>query len=474
MSKSNSKNGFSERLAVLMQQKQLTFAQIANAVGKSAPSVHRWANGGEIDYENLRVLANFLEVNWIWLRYGDDAIQSIQDVVQGQRQSAMTDIRRKYLTDIMESEARMKLTLEMAGVVSWEWNVLTGSITFSDNAKQVFGVEPEQIRAKLLPFEEMLLEDLIDQFDVATPPNWDFSLNDSKTNEERWFNSRGMLVRDSMQRPSKLMAISADITDRKRAEKALEFSDLMMRNMIDIIPVGLCGADKDGHIHLLNPEVKRIWGGERYVDLDKYGEYKGWKEADGNELGAEGWALARAVKHGEIVAKETVNIQAFDGEKRTIVMYAMPLLDADKQIVGAIEVNQDITDAKNLERTYKIGLQNWDAIFSQESYGVMVLKGSNRIEAVNKKIAEICGKNEAEILKRGLEIIFGDDTCQRISDLLSKFKKGVVSTHRLTAEVKKHSSTSKAYTLLAGEILVFVDARDESRLKATVLMLDSF
>ncbi|MES2581011.1 MAG: PAS domain-containing protein [Pseudomonadota bacterium] len=471
MLKSNSKNGFSERLVVLMQQKQLTFAQIANAVGKSAPSVHRWANGGEIDYENLRVLADFLEVNWIWLRYGDDAIQSMQDVTQGQSQSAMTDIRRKYLTEIMESEARMKLTLEMAKIVSWEWNVLTGSITFSDNAKQVFGIEPEQIRAKFLPFEDMLLEDLIDQFNVTTPPNWEFSLNDSKTNEERWFNSRGMLVKDSMQRPSKLMAISADITDRKRAEKALEFSDLMMRNMIDIIPVGLCGADKDGHIQLLNPEGKRIWGGERYVDLDKYGEYKGWKEADGNELGAEGWALARAVKHGEVVAKEIVNIQAFDGEKRTIVMYAMPMLDADKNIIGAIEVNQDITEAKNLERAYKSGLQNWDAIFSQQDYGMMVLKGFDKIEAVNKKIAETCDKNEPEILKRGLEAVFGDETCRRIRDLLSKVEKGVVSTHRLTAEVKEYSPAGKEHTLLTGEILLFADARDADQLKTTIMIV---
>jgi PAS domain-containing protein len=474
MSKNNSKNGFSERLAVLMQQKQLTFAQIASAVGKSAPSVHRWANGGEIDYENLRVLADFLEVNWIWLRYGDDAIQSVQNVDQGQNQSAMTDIRRKYLTEIMESEARMKLTLEMAKVVSWEWNVLTGSITFSDNAKQIFGIEPEQIRTKFLPFEEMLLEDLIDQFNVTTPPNWDFSLNDSQTNEERWFNSRGMLVKDSMQRPSKLMAISVDITDRKRAEKALEFSDLMMRNMIEIIPVGLCGADKNGHIQLLNPEEKRIWGGERYVDLDKYGEYKGWREADGNELGAEGWALARAVKHGEVVAKETVNIQAFDGEKRTIVMYAMPMLDADKNIIGAIEVNQDITEAKNLERMYKSGLQNWDTIFSQQDYGMMVLNGLSEIEAANKKIAEICDKGETEILKGGLEVVFGDESSGRIRGLLSSVKKGVVRAHRLTVEIKKHSAERKTYTLLACEALVFADARDEGQLKATILMLNSF
>ncbi len=82
MLKKNSNNGFSERLSHLMKEKQLTLAQVASAIGTSAPSVHRWTKGGEIDYGNLRLLADFLEVNWIWLRYGDEAITSAQDNLQ--------------------------------------------------------------------------------------------------------------------------------------------------------------------------------------------------------------------------------------------------------------------------------------------------------------------------------------------------------------------------------------------------------
>jgi transcriptional regulator with XRE-family HTH domain len=51
------KNNFSMRLKTLLKQKQLTLAEVAKAINMSAPSVHRWTRGGEIEYENLRALA---------------------------------------------------------------------------------------------------------------------------------------------------------------------------------------------------------------------------------------------------------------------------------------------------------------------------------------------------------------------------------------------------------------------------------
>ena len=56
MTKKNSKSGFSKRLSHLMKEKQLTLAQVASAIGTSAPSVHRWTKGGEIDYTRVAVM----------------------------------------------------------------------------------------------------------------------------------------------------------------------------------------------------------------------------------------------------------------------------------------------------------------------------------------------------------------------------------------------------------------------------------
>lgn len=465
MKKKNSTNGFSERLVSLMQQKELTLAQIANAVGKSSPSVHRWTHGGEIDYENLRALADFLDVNWVWLRYGDDAIRSIEDSQLAK--NAMGDIRRKYLSDIMESEARMKTALEMARIVTWEWNILTGQLILSDNAETVFGVNPENIRHHLLPFAHLQLEALLAVFDDNSPYNWDFKLPQPKAAEEKWFASRGTIVKDSAHRPSRLFGITADISDRKKAEQALEYSELMMRNMIDIIPVGLCGADKLGHIHLLNPEVQRIWGGAKFVGLENYGEYKGWKEGSEIELGAEGWSLARAVKYGEETEKEVVNIQAFDGEKRTIIMYAKPLKDAENNIIGAIEVNQDITPLKKIEQQFLEMYKHWELIFKQDDMGVITLSGTNKITSANKKAASLLNILASNDGYWNIDTFFDSDTCAAISDIhQDKSFFGQISAHAITGKVLYATGSET----ISCSMTVFLDQRDPKHESALIII----
>jgi PAS domain-containing protein len=401
------------------------------------------------------VLADFLGVNWIWLRYGDDAIKSIEETQSPQ--NPMSDIRRKYLSEIMESEARMKSALEMAHVVSWEWNVLSGTLSFSENSSQVFNADPEVIRKQLLPFEHMKIEELVVKFKDNTPYNWDFSLQSSSSSDQRWFTSRGMIVKDSMQRPLKLFGISSEITDRKKAEQALEFSELMMRNMIEMIPVGLCGADKSGNIRLLNPEVQRIWGGAKFVGLENYGEYKGWRAGSEVELGAEGWALARAVKYGELTNKETVNIEAFDGEKRTIVMYAKPLFDAANNIIGAIEVNQDITEIDKIEKQFKNGFLNWEAIFKQDDISVIRLSSTTRIIEINKKAEQLIGLNAESVINKGLETILDSNTYENFHSKTQG--KNHIGAYQFKGKIKTTDLNSEHSYYKNIELILFVDTR---------------
>lgn len=472
MTKKNSNNGFSERLSHLMKEKQLTLAQVASAIGTSAPSVHRWTKGGEIDYGNLRSLADFLEVNWIWLRYGDEAITSAQDNLP--EQSPMVDMRRKYLSEIMESEARMKSALKMAQVVCWEWNVLSETLSFSENAIDVFGTDPEELREALLPFERLSLEELLTQFKDNQSYDWDFNLKSADGKETKWFTSRGTLIKDAMQRPLKVLAISTDITERKKTEQALEFSELMMRNMIEIIPVGLCGSDQSGHICILNPEVRRIWGGEKFVDLEDYGEYKGWRESSGEELGAEGWALARAFKYGEVCEKETVNIESFDGKKKTIVMYAAPLLDAQKNIIGAIEVNQDITEIKDIERRLKSGYQNWLSIFNQEDIGILRLGSDGAINDMNKKLAAICRRTPADIINQRMNVLFDESTVSKIEDLITSNRHNQPQARQLKGKLRVMTKSISSQVMLDVEIILFSHTQDDGTASAILLVSEDF
>ena len=53
-----------------------------------------------------------------------------------------------------ESEARFNRTPEFGKVVSWEWDVATGELLWSDHAYRLFGEEP----GRMLPSYDVLLQ----------------------------------------------------------------------------------------------------------------------------------------------------------------------------------------------------------------------------------------------------------------------------------------------------------------------------
>lgn len=435
------RNGFGERLKQLLKQKQLTQAQAAKAVGTSVPSVNRWTKGGEIEYDNLRVLADFLDVNWVWLRYGDEAIESLKNV--NPENHAMADMRREYLNQILDNEARMKTALEMAHIVNWEWNVLTGALTLSDNSQAVFGCDPKIIESAMLPFASLKLESLVAQFSSDLPYNWDFNIE--QAGQIRWFTCSGRLVFDSLQRPLKVIGVSSDITARKVAEQAVERSEYMMRKIIDTVPVGLWAADQNGVICLANPEVKRIWGGARYVGPDQYGQYKGWWDKNGEELG-QGWGLARAFSEGQSSPPELVNIEAFDGQRRTIIMYATPLLGSNGKIIGALEINQDVTDAKNTERLLKQQLEQWQAVFKQPLFDVIELDEHLEISQIGERLTEQHGWPESGE-NPALTDVFDQVTTQSMLEQLRQLPEKAVNAFVMKGTLQQREYQQTLYVI---------------------------
>ena len=139
------------------------------------------------------------------------------------------------------------------------------------------------------------------------------------------------------------------INERKAMENALRENEQLFRRVLDTLPVGVWITDSHGRIINGNPAGHRIWAGARYTNPEEYGEYKAWRLDTGERITTEEWALARAIKRGEISLNEVLEIEAFDGTHKVILNSAMPLRTPDGQITGAIVVNEEITEKKRLE-----------------------------------------------------------------------------------------------------------------------------
>ena len=151
-----------------------------------------------------------------------------------------------------------------------------------------------------------------------------------------------------------IYAVARDVTDRKEAEEALRQSERLLRSVLEALPVGVWVTDEHGHIVYGNTAGHQIWGGGRYVSIERYSEYKGWWADTGKPVEADEWAMARAISKGETSLNEMINIACFDGTRKTILNSAVPILNVEGQIAGAIVVNQDITELKQTQDALRL------------------------------------------------------------------------------------------------------------------------
>ncbi len=161
------------------------------------------------------------------------------------------------------------------------------------------------------------------------------------------------VVHDNSGNKSGIFGIARDITDIKTAQKTLQEREALLKNILEILPVGVWIADRSGKIVDGNPAGQAIWAGARNVGVERSGEYKGWWHDTGEPILAEEWGMARALARGETSVGEMIDIECFDGSRKAILYSATPLRSPSGEIVGGVVVFMDITEHLRLTAQYQ-------------------------------------------------------------------------------------------------------------------------
>jgi signal transduction histidine kinase len=119
------------------------------------------------------------------------------------------------------------------------------------------------------------------------------------------------------------------------------------------LPVGVVVTDRAGDLILANPASNRIWGDIIVSGRERWAKCKGCWHDSGKRIDPENWASARALFKGQTSLNELIDIETFDGQQKTIQNSTAPIRNAEGLIVGAVVVNEDVTERVRAQKALR-------------------------------------------------------------------------------------------------------------------------
>jgi diguanylate cyclase (GGDEF)-like protein/PAS domain S-box-containing protein len=167
-----------------------------------------------------------------WLRTWGEAVRDDQDVlieVRGFAQDVTQQVAARQAVE--QSEQTLRATQRMARLGSWEWDIATDRVEWSEELYELFGLDPTQPppgfaeQARFYEAESWAIASAaVAETGTAGTP-YDLELEIIRANSKRgWIHVRGEAVRDEHDLIVGLRGFVLDITERAEALRALERS----------------------------------------------------------------------------------------------------------------------------------------------------------------------------------------------------------------------------------------------------------
>ena len=146
---------------------------------------------------------------------------------------------------LRDSENRLGFTLKAARSGSWDWDIPTGSLTWSPEFFDLFGLTRdtpatfETWLAALHPDDREGAMEKIDRAILERTSLWNEYRIILPDGQERGIGAAGSSTYDRDGHPLRMSGICIDITDRKRVEEALRQSESRFRELFNNISSGV-------------------------------------------------------------------------------------------------------------------------------------------------------------------------------------------------------------------------------------------
>jgi len=294
------------------------------------------------------------------------------------------DEQKQIETALRNSNSRLDLALEVAGMGEWELDLKTHTASPSLRHSQIFGYE-----ALLTAWSfEMFLDHVLPERRAEVEQRFNSSLVsgvlDFETQIRRadgeicWIWTRGRRVLDEGGQPARVYGIVMDITERKHAEEAQASDRTKLDVALSSMTDGVLISDVHGRFIKFNDAFAAFCRYSNKAEcagrFSELGEHLDLLTVDGEFVPVSARPVPRALR-GETATNVEYQHRRKDTGETWIGSYSFsPLRDGAGTILGAVMVARDITERKLTNEILRKSEMLYRGLFNSMNEGFCIVE----------------------------------------------------------------------------------------------------
>jgi PAS domain S-box-containing protein len=318
--------------------------------------------------------------------------------------------RKRAEAQIRESERQLAEAQQIAHIGSWQWDITTNTVSWSDELCRIYGLKPQEGHLTYEKFLDLIhpndREHIHSYIRTAYKSRQPFSFDHRILRPDgtiRILHGRGKVVVDEQGQLLKMIGTEQDITERKEAEESLQKSQALFKALFKSAPDAAILVNGEGRIERVNKQMEKMFGYSREELLGKPVEILMPARFRGRHISHRALYYAeprtRAMGAGlELYGKRK------DGSEFPIDIMLSPLQTEDE--VSVISVIHDITERKQREEEIKRARDFSDRLINSSLDGIFAFDRKIRYTLWNPGMERISGVSKAEVLGRSAFEVF--------------------------------------------------------------------
>ncbi len=319
---------------------------------------------------------------------------------------------KEQLTEVRDSEERLRLALAGADLGTWDWHVPSGAVRLNERWAEMLGYALHEIKPHLNSWKALIHPDdsayvmsALNAHLAGKRPEYETEHRlRHKSGEWIWVLDKGCIIeRDVHGKPIRACGTHLDISGRKRAEAEIRESVSRYRAFFDNGPDGVV---------ILDPESARIlefndrachqlgYSREEFTSLRVF-------DIEAAETREETRARIQKVirdKRGDFETRHRTK----HGEMRDVHVMAQVIETGGHATYHCVW--RDITERKQAATALQASEERYRRIVETANEGIWAMDRQHRTTFVNAHMAQMLGRDAAEIIGRCVEdFMFPED-----------------------------------------------------------------